>query len=706
MKNRAIDGSLPLMARGRTLIGKTAFIMVLITLFFQSVHAQENVKIRRSEFRLKHEGFRDAWNNIREANKAFVLGKGMYWIARENYLKASTYNDLNAELNYKLGACYVMTDDKFKAIQYLKTSFRMTPGVSEDIHFLLGRAYHLVLNFDTAIMEYTLYKSSLHGKELRMKGAAIDKLIKECNNGKELVKSPERVIVSDLGPQVNSEYDDYNSIITPDDSLMYFTSRRKLNRKSKAIMVDYKYPEDVYVAHKDSGRWTGAKNLGKPVNTEHNDAAVAVSDGGKKLYVYNGYERGGDILVSRQRKEHWTRPRKISGKFRSKAHESSFFIAPDTSAVYFVSNRTKDNIGGKDIYISKLKENGKWARPVNLGDVINTPYDEEGVSLSKDGKTLYFSSKGHNTMGGYDVFKSAMDSAGKWTTPVNLGYPVNSPDDELFYYEAPDNPRYGYYSAIRDGGLGGKDIYKITFLGEAKEAVMTTDEQLYAWPYQKAPSIFLSMPAYITIDSSIVLQGRITDAKTQSPVVARIDVIDAERSQVAATTLSDTSGRYRLTLPVKKIYGVEISAKDYLFFLETLDLTKDTADLLLHHDFTLTKVEVGTKVVLRNIFFETAKATLKPESYAELENVLRFLNDNPTVRLEISGHTDNVGSLKANTRLSQDRAQSVVNYLIGKGIDASRLEAHGYAFTQPVATNDTPEGRAQNRRVEFKILSK
>ncbi len=517
MKYRAINCRLQVIATGILLFRKAAFVMVLIVLSFHTVHAQENVKIRRSEFKLKSEGFRDAWNNIKEGNKAFVMGKGMYWTARENYLKASTYNELNPELNYKLGACYVMTDDKFKAIQYLKTAFRMKPGVSKDIHFLLGRAYHLVLNFDTAIMEYTIYKSSLHGKELRMKGASIDKLIKECNNGKELIKSPLRVIVTDLGPQVNSEYDDYNSVITPDDSLMYFTSRRKLNRKSKVIMIDYKYPEDVYVAHIDSGHWTGAKNLGKPINTEHNDAAVAVSDGGKKLYVYNGYEHGGDILVSRQRKGHWTKPRKISGKLRSKAHESSFFIAPDSSAVYFVSNMTKNNIGGKDIYMCKLKENGKWSRPVNLGDVINTPYDEEGVSLSKDGKTLYFSSKGHNTMGGYDVFKSQMDSTGKWTTPVNMGYPINSPDDELFYYEAPDNQRFGYYSAVRDGGLGGKDIYKVTFLGEAKEAVMTTDEQLYAWPYQKAPSIFLSMPAYITIDSSIVLQGRITDAKTQAP---------------------------------------------------------------------------------------------------------------------------------------------------------------------------------------------
>jgi len=188
--------------------------------------------------------------------------------------------------------------------------------------------------------------------------------------------------------------------------------------------------------------------------------------------------------------------------------------------------------------------------------------------------------------------------------------------------------------------------------------------------------------------------------------VGRMDLIDVARNLVIGTAVSDSLGNYKLTIPGKKSYGVEIMAKDYLFFLQVIDLTKDTSDLLIKRDFALSKVEVGAKVVLKNIFFETGKATLKSESFTELENVIKFLNDNATVRLEISGHTDNVGSLKSNTKLSQDRAQSVVNYLVTKGIAASRLEAKGYAFSQPLSTNDTPDGRAQNRRVEFKILSK
>jgi flagellar motor protein MotB len=680
------------------------FILLLVNVFPSST--QENPKVKRSKFKLGAEGFKKAWKAVKAGNNYYVQGKGMYWQARENYLQAYEYNPDNPELNYKIGACYLLTDDKFKAITYLRKAYLAKPKVSPDIHYLLARAFHLVLNFDTAILEYNVFKNSLRPKELRIWAEDINKHIGECQNGKDLVKSPVRVIITNLGDSINSAFDDYNSVFNSNDSVLYFTSRRKVNKKSKLSPVDYKFYEDVYTSHKLGNKWSMAKNMGKPINTVHNDAVVAISDKDTKLYVYNGFKNGGDVQVSKLRKNKWTRPKSIPGKFRSKYHESSYFFAEDTSAIYFVSAPKRNTIGGKDIFVSYRKENGGWARPVNLGKTINTPYDEEGVSLSKDGKTLYFSSKGHNSMGGYDVFKSVKDSTGNWTLPVNMGYPINSPDDELFFYEEKANPKYAYYTATRDGGLGGKDIFKITFLGEEKEALMSTDEQLYAWPYETIPSIFFTIPDYLTLDTSMVLQGRILNAKTQEPVIGRMDLIDVAHNNVIGTAVSDSLGNYKLTIPGKKNYGVEIMAKDYLFFLQVVDLTKDTADLIIKRDFALSKVEVGAKVVLKNIFFETGKATLKSESFTELENVIKFLVDNSTVRLEISGHTDNVGSLKANTKLSQDRAQSVVNYLVSKGIAVSRLEAKGYAFSQPLGTNDTSDGRAQNRRVEFKILSK
>jgi outer membrane protein OmpA-like peptidoglycan-associated protein len=213
------------------------------------------------------------------------------------------------------------------------------------------------------------------------------------------------------------------------------------------------------------------------------------------------------------------------------------------------------------------------------------------------------------------------------------------------------------------------------------------------------------MPAIVTIDTTFILTGKVSDASSGDGVMAQLEFIDVDQSRVIATTLSNDTGTYVARLPEGKAYGVEINAKGYLYFLDMVDLTGKVPEEPVRRDFSLEKVEVGTKVILENIFFETNKATLKPESYPQLEQVLKFLDSNPSVRMEISGHTDNTGSLKLNTNLSQARAESVVRYLVERGVAPSRLDAKGYAYSQPVAPNDTAEGRAKNRRVEFKILS-
>jgi outer membrane protein OmpA-like peptidoglycan-associated protein len=685
----------------------TLLITVLMVLILAlPAQAQQEAKIKRGKFKLGSDGFKKAWESVKTGDENYYKGKIEYVKARESYLTAQAYNPDNPELNYKIGVCYLFTDNKFLAIDYLKKAYKLKPRVSNDIHFLLGRAYHMVLNFDTAILEYSTFLSELTPKELRLGSPVINELIQQCKNGKEIVKSPVRVIINNLGEKVNSEFDDYNSIISQADTVMFFTSRRPSGKRPKISPVDLKYYEDVYTSKKIDGTWQTAVNMGKPVNTEHHEAAIGLSAGDDKLYLYCGYINGGDIQVCLWKRNKWHKPGKVLSKMNSKLHESSFCISPDTNKIYLVSNAEKKGVGMKDIYFMTRNSKNHWSKPKNLGNIVNSPYDEEAVSLSSDGKTLYFSSRGHNSMGGYDVFKTTFQDNGTWAAPQNLGYPVNTPDDELFYHEDPKNSRFAYYSAMKSGGLGGYDMYKITYLGTEKEAVLSTDEQLYALFTQPVASIFFYQPGMISIDTSMILQGTITDDKTQSPLIARITLIDVEKNSIIDTAYSKPDGSYKVAISAKKTYGVEVMAKDYLFYLDAFDLSKDTGMLVFVHNFALSKVEVGAKVVLKNIFFETGKATLKPESFAELENVQKFLEGNPTVRLEISGHTDNVGSLKTNTKLSQDRAQSVVNYLLSKGVAVSRLEAKGYGFTIPLAPNNTPEGRSLNRRVEFKILSK
>lgn len=689
---------------------KVTCLVVLLFLSVISIQAQENVKIRRSKFIHGREGFREAWKAVKAGDEAFLQGKGAFKQARQNYLKAWNYNPDVAELNYKLGVCYLFTDDKFQAIAYLKKAFTLKPKVSPDIHFLLGRANHFAMNFDSAIAEYHAYQSSLKPKKRKISDAAIEKYISECENGKKLVAEPVRVIITDMGPSINSEYDDYGSVISPGDSLLFFNSRRPLNKKSKSNPFDHKYYEDIYVSSKTNEGWSEAKALGKSVNTKHDDAVVGIAPAGNTLFIYRGNIKGGDLKEStyKSKRKKWSKPISVCGRFRSRYQETSVAVSPDSSTFYFVSNNPKKSLGGKDIFVSSLKKKGteRWKKARNLGPLINTPYDEEAVNLSPDGTVLYFSSKGHNSMGGYDIFRSVKDKDGNWSAPENIGYPINTPDDELFYAVDKQNNKYAYYSAVRDGGLGGKDIYRIAFLGEAKELIVSVDTQLCAWKKDFPPPPFFRSPEPLVADSSLILRGYVTDAKTGQGIMSRLEFIDVTHNKTASTVISDTSGFYQVGLSSRANYGVEIMAKDYLFFLDVFDLTKDTADLVFIRDFKLSKVEVGTKVVLKNIFFETGKATLKAESFAELSNVQKFLEDNPSVRLEISGHTDNVGSRKVNQRLSEDRAKAVVAYLVSNGIDRSRLEAKGYADTQPVADNNTADGRSQNRRVEFKVIGK
>ena len=271
-----------------------------------------------------------------------------------------------------------------------------------------------------------------------------------------------------------------------------------------------------------------------------------------------------------------------------------------------------------------------------------------------------------------------------------------------------ENNKQAYYTSVRDNGFGGKDLYKIIFLGEEKELKLTVDDIFLAWNYKPIEDLFYHYPNELKVDTSLYMVGVVTDSKSGEIIkLAKIEVIDLELSQVIATGLADTSGTYKIKIPKKKDYGVEVTAKDYLFFVEMVFLSqKQVVESKVQANFQLNKIDVGATMVLDNIFFETNKATIKTESAAELARLANLLVENPTIRLEISGHTDNVGSFRANQKLSESRAKSVVDYIINQGVASDRLEYKGYSFNQPIADNNTKEGRAQNRRVEFKVLSK
>ncbi len=666
-----------------------------------------DLKIKRKDFNTGQvEGFAEAWESVLVGDEYFKAGPGTYDLARDHYLFAHEYNPSNPILNFKLGLTFLFTDDKYEALKYLRAAYDKAPDLHPEIRYYLGRAYHLVLEFDKAKDYYNNQRDIYIQLGDVEKVLEIDKLQAECENGKKITANPQRVIIMNLGENINSKADDYNAVFSS-DTVMYFTSRRIESSKDKRNPYDNKFFEDIYVSRPLSSGWSPAQELGKPLNTKGNDALVGISPVEQTLYIYKGKENGGDIYYSdfNPKKNSWKKPKRLSSRILSKDTEGSVFQTITGDTLYFISSNRDMTKGGKDIFFSVKDHRGKWQKPQNLGSLVNTPYDEEGLFLTSDGKEMYFSSKGHNSMGGFDVFHTVRLDDGTWSDPENLGFPVNSPEDELFFVLG-ENEKTAYYSTIRENVIGRKDVYKLIFLGAEKELMLSNEDILIAGIQDTLKTGFFRMPEPFAIDSFYRLSGRVLDKKTGEPVFAKLSFIDVDNSRPAITTMSGDSGKYKVQFTEAKNFGVEILAKDYLFFLDLVDMTRADPDSITKIDFLLDKVEVGTKVVLENIYFEVGKSTLMANSYPQLNQVVAFLENNPTVRLEISGHTDNTGSLGFNTKLSEQRARAVVDYVAAQGIDKNRLEWKGYAFTQPIAPNNTPEGREQNRRVEFKVLSK
>jgi len=684
----------------------TIMLLALLNVQAYAQKSKDEIKIKKSEFRTENkDGFLDAWLAIIEADEYFAQGVGTYNLARDLYLTAHQYNSENPELNFLIGVCYLYTDDKYEAIKYLRKAYEKKPNISPEINYLLGRAYHLVVEFDKAVEHYNEYRKSLSPQELIKQVDFIDKLIIECKNGKDIIAERKRLIISNMGDSINSIYDDYYSIFAANDSVIYFTSRRPIGMKSKRNEFDNKFYEDVYFSSLTGGEWSSAMPLNKKIDSKKNDAAVGISPDESQLFIYRGEDKGGEIYVSELKSGEWKSPKPWESRFSSDESESSVFFTQTGDTVYYISANEDLTLGGKDILMSVKSIKGKWSKPINLSSLVNTKYDEQGIFLTPDGRTMYFSSRGHNTMGGFDVFKTVMQTNGTWSDPVNMGYPVNTPDDELFFCLSA-NGKAAYVSTIREGGVGAKDIYKLVFLGSEKEMILANEDILIAGLPDTKKIGFFTMPDPVPVDSFYYLKGRVLNKVSSEPVLAKLEFVDVTESKVVATAITSETGEYQAKFTEAKAYGVEVVAKDYLFFLDAVDMNLASTDEPFVRDFLLDKVEVGTKVVLENIYFETSKANLTAASYPQLNQVITFLENNETIRLEISGHTDNVGSLKVNLKLSEERAKAVVDYMVANGIDKSRLEWKGYAFNQPIAPNDTPAGREQNRRVEFKVISK
>lgn len=673
--------------------------------------AQKNVPFDKKVFpKDQRDAFKEAYDHLKNGNDFIENDVPNYRMALEEYLKAQHFNSNNAALNYKIGLCYLATVQKTNAIPYFEKALTLEAEVNKDAHYFLGQAYHMNNELDKAIASFKKFKKILTPFELSEYGKAIEKEITECETARELMDKPLRVFIDNLGDEVNSSAPEYSPVINFDEDVIYFTSRRSDCVGGRKDESDDLFFEDAYMSKKEAGRWIRPVNMGSPLNSKSHDALVGISPDGKFALMFRGADNGGDILISQLSDEgEWEKPKALPKQINTEFNESSACFSPDMKTLFFVSDRP-NGYGGGDIYMCEVTRHPRnrklqYGEPMNMGAVINSPYDEHGLFMPADGRTLYFSSRGHKTMGGYDVFKSQLVD-GRWSEPENIGYPVNTTDDDVFISVSRDGRR-GYYATADKDGYGELDLHMITFLGPEKPMVNALVSEPLAWNGGDIADLFMAAPAEIKANEMVMLKGRITDAFTGEPASVRVEIIDnATGRLIAGFESSAQTGEYMVSLTSGKTYGVAVKAKDYLFYSENMDVPPCTAYQEFSRDIELKKVAVGTKIVLKNIFFDFNKATLRPESTAELNRLLKMLNDVPNLHIEIGGHTDNVGAAAYNQKLSESRARSVTEFLVANGITASRLTYKGYGFSQPVAGNDTEAGRQQNRRTEFKVMSR
>lgn len=685
-------------------------VLFFLFLFLRNLGAQTNVTVNRNDFKTVKDGFTVAWDHIKEGD-AFLSEKGTYYNkALEEYKKAYSYNSENAELNYKMGVAALFSDFKDEAAQYLLKAYELNNNVAEDVLLLAGKALHYSGKFTEAVENYEAFIASADKKN----NSAVElakRYITQCRSAAEIVKDTHRIDITNIGGSVNSESDDYSIVLTSDGKRLYFGSRRPLGSNTSKSYPDAKSDENILVSDFQNGVWSNALPVGKELNTSYCEVPLFLSKAEDRLFIYAGYEGDGDMMVSTFKKGIWKSPEKEKIGISGPGMETSMCISPDGNEVAFIRNAGKKGTGGKDIFIVKKINDKKWSKPQNAGLTVNTPYDEESVRYSKGGDTLWFSSAGHNTMGGFDIFYSVRSTDGSWGPAMNAGFPLNTPCNELFYVPLPADDSAFFFVSDRKGGYGGLDIWKGRILPPLPVIAPPEPEPEPVKPPEPQVVVVRDTVVVIkeiappVIDRSVYLAGNITDSESGEPVLARIEVIDFATDAVIATTASsDVDGSYRAKLPDKKTYVVNIRATGFLSDMKKVTVPQDYSSDIVKLDVPLVKVKVGKKVVLNNIFFELGKAVLTKESHQELDKLAGILNDSPTIKIEISGHTDNTGSAVVNARLSTERARAVVDYLVTRGVDRSRMTYMGYGPDQPVADNSTEEGRARNRRVEFKIL--
>ncbi len=643
---------------------KRAILIITILLISIGTYAQHNYSTKK-----------------KKAIKYFESAMQYYQSRDDKSALIQAHNAIEADVNFVeaynlVAAIYDEQQNKDKAIEYYNLAINIDPKFSPNTYYYLGKSEYLTGDYENATIHLT---KSLEFENIKPKFKFWAETILERSIFSEnAVKNPVPFNPENLGKNINTQYNDYWPSLTADGNTLITTI---------TVPIDNRFPisaknihEDFYISNKDkNGNWEQIRNLGAPINSKNNEGAQNFSADGQWLFytVCNRPEDFGscDIYYARKIGDKWNEPRNLGPDVNAGSWDCNPSMASDGRTLFFSSNR-KGGEGSKDIWVTSLQETGRWTKPKNLGDKINTKGNESAPFIHPDNKTLYFASDGLVGLGGLDIFMSRKQGDGSWGTPVNLGYPINSLENEMGLI-VDTKGDLAMFSSKREDSEG-LDIYSFNLYKEAQP------ERVF------------------------YVKGYVYDKITNKRLKANFELYNIEKDSLVVKSVSNPgNGSYLVTLPTNNNYAFNVSRKGYMFYSENFSLKNlDDNNKPYEINIPLQPIEADASIVLKNIFFETDSYDLKPESTTELNKLVQFLNINPNIRVEISGHTDNVGSKQHNTDLSTNRAKAVYNKLIKKGITANRLAYKGYYFSKPIATNDTEKGRAKNRRTEFKIVSK
>lgn len=595
-----------------------------------------------------------------------------------DYLNAEQYFNQAIETDNKFFEAYMMMGELLsKQRRFIEAARNFQKAVQIDsafyppVFFNMATAEMMSGEYGKALVHYNVYlclpKISDKNKSVATRN------VKNCQFAIEAVKNPVPFNPESVGEGINTSNDEYWPSITADGQTLMFTRQE---RPSENVLRKAIFQEDFYLSYLSDNVWKTAVNAGTPLNTSQNEGAQSLSSDGNYMY-FTACERPGglgscDIFFSALNNGKWSLPVNLGSPVNTKYWEVQPSINAAGKMLFFSSNRP-GGIGGKDLWFSVYKSNKKWSTPRNLGNIINTSGDEMSPFIHFDGKTLYFSSDGLPGMGGLDIYFSRMLDDSTWTEPKNLGYPINTYNDEMGLIIESDGQK-AYFSTKRNEKEG-KNIYSFRLY----EAV------------QPNPVAYL--------------KGKVTDKETGQVLIAEYELINLSNGKSIIDKLTDGNGNFLVCLPSGNNYGVNVSKDGYLFYSENFMLEgQHTAMEPYLKKIMLSRFRVGEKMLLSNVFFEVDSWKLKKESLSELNKLSDLLKDNKELKVEIGGYTDATGTNEHNLSLSEKRALTVLDFLVGTGIQADRLKYKGYGNASPVGDNVTYEGRKLNRRTEVQII--